>query len=116
MITEAHVSEETVAMARGLYEAYIANSGGLNYQGLPCPTWENLTPAIRGHWCATACEAHARILAMLVTKPKFEALKTAWEAIPDEGRVPDGVGAWLQPLINAATDIVNPDYAHKEPT
>ena len=41
-------------LARAAYEAYIENSGGLNYQGLPCPTWENLTPAIRDHWRVAA--------------------------------------------------------------
>jgi hypothetical protein len=49
--------ETATVIARELYEAYIASSGGLNYQGLPCPTWENLTEAVRQHWEAVARRA-----------------------------------------------------------
>lgn len=42
------------AYAKMLYEAYITNSGGRNYQGLPCPMWIDLPDAIRSHWCAVA--------------------------------------------------------------
>lgn len=38
-------------LARIAYEAYVADAGGLNYQGLPCPDWPDLTEAIRQHWC-----------------------------------------------------------------
>lgn len=43
--------------ARRLYEVYIANSDGLNFQGLPCPDWEALPTAIRSHWAAVALAA-----------------------------------------------------------
>ena len=45
------------ALPRELYEAYIASSGGLNYQGLPCPAWPDLTEAARQHWGAAAVRA-----------------------------------------------------------
>jgi hypothetical protein len=37
-----------------MYAAYTASSGGLNYQGKPCPKWDELPPAIQSHWCAAA--------------------------------------------------------------
>lgn len=40
--------------ARDFYATYCASSDGKNYQGLPCPEWESLTPAIRGHWYTVA--------------------------------------------------------------
>ncbi len=45
------------ARARQFYEAYIANSDGLNYRGDQCPPWDDLTPAVRSHWCAVAVVA-----------------------------------------------------------
>lgn len=42
------------AFARMLYAAYTRNSGNKNYQGLPCPTWEDLPHNIKSHWCAVA--------------------------------------------------------------
>ena len=46
--------------ARIGYEAYIAHSGGKNYRGDPCPAWDELPEAIRGHWEAAtnACCEH----------------------------------------------------------
>lgn len=38
--------------ARAAYEKYVAHSGGLNYLGQPCPAWDDLPEAIRGHWLA----------------------------------------------------------------
>ena len=43
-----------VALARKLYKAYTDSSGGLNYQGKPCPPWDDLTDPIRKHWTAAA--------------------------------------------------------------
>ncbi|HVK89498.1 MAG TPA: hypothetical protein VM513_35490 [Kofleriaceae bacterium] len=40
--------------ARDLYATYCASSDGKNYQGLPCPAWDALTPAVRGHWYTVA--------------------------------------------------------------
>ena len=43
--------------AQLLYDAYIASSGGLNYEGKPCPAWAELPEAIRTHWRAVVREA-----------------------------------------------------------
>jgi hypothetical protein len=40
--------------ARNAYAVYCASSDGKNYQGLPCPTWDALPEAIRGHWYTVA--------------------------------------------------------------
>jgi len=40
--------------ARDLYAVYCASSDGKNYQGLPCPAWDTLTAAVRGHWYTVA--------------------------------------------------------------
>lgn len=40
--------------ARDLYAVYCASSDGKNYQGLPCPVWDALTEAVRGHWYTVA--------------------------------------------------------------
>lgn len=40
--------------ARDLYATYCASSDGKNYQGLPCPAWNALTEAVRGHWYTVA--------------------------------------------------------------
>jgi hypothetical protein len=58
VLADAHLRIAPVRdTAKLLYEAYIANSEGLNYQGLPCPQWDDLTPAVRSHWCASAIAA-----------------------------------------------------------
>lgn len=40
--------------ARDFYAVYCASSDGKNYQGLPCPEWDKLTDAVRGHWYTVA--------------------------------------------------------------
>ena len=40
--------------ARDFYATYCASSDGKNYQGLPCPAWDALTEAVRGHWYTVA--------------------------------------------------------------
>lgn len=40
--------------ARDFYSVYCASSDGKNYQGLPCPAWDALTEAVRGHWYTVA--------------------------------------------------------------
>ena len=40
--------------ARDLYAVYCASSDGKNYQGMPCPAWDALTAAVRGHWYTVA--------------------------------------------------------------
>lgn len=36
------------------YVAYVQSTGGLNYQGLPCPHWVDLPPAIKRAWGVAA--------------------------------------------------------------
>jgi hypothetical protein len=55
---------EEADLARLAYEAYVADAGGLNYQGLPCPEWDKLTPAIRQHWTVAV-----RVVADVLTTP-----------------------------------------------
>lgn len=43
-----------VQLAQKLYEIYCHDTDWKNYQGLPCPTWDNLTPAVQQHWMAVA--------------------------------------------------------------
>lgn len=40
--------------ARELYNTYVQHAGGVNYEGKPCPKWDDLPDAIRGHWQAVA--------------------------------------------------------------
>jgi hypothetical protein len=40
--------------AKRLYGVYTQASGGLNWQGLPCPVWEELPANIQSYWQAVA--------------------------------------------------------------
>jgi hypothetical protein len=40
--------------ARDFYSVYCMSSDGKNYQGLPCPSWDTLTDAVRRHWYTVA--------------------------------------------------------------
>lgn len=40
--------------AQELYDHYVQASGGLNFQGNPCPKWDELPAKIRGNWEAVA--------------------------------------------------------------
>lgn len=64
-IDESTQPQEVRAEGRRLYEVYIANSDGLNFQGQPCPEWDALPSAIRSHWCAVA------LAASLTSPPKI---------------------------------------------
>jgi len=46
-----HLGGMIAARARDLYAVYCASSDGKNYQGNPCPAWDALPDAVRGHWC-----------------------------------------------------------------
>lgn len=50
----ADVSPEEQSFAQVGYQAYVASTGGLNYQGLPCPEWSKLPDAIRAAWAAAS--------------------------------------------------------------
>lgn len=45
-------TQQTVYCARKFYESYLDNSGGLAWDGRPCPTWDELNDAVKSHWCA----------------------------------------------------------------
>ncbi len=47
-------NQNVLRRARDLYAVYCASSDGKNYQGLPCPAWDALTEAVRGHWYTVA--------------------------------------------------------------
>lgn len=38
--------------AREAYQRYTATTGNKNYQGLPCPAFDDLTDQIKEAWCA----------------------------------------------------------------
>lgn len=59
-VIESDQPPSVIADARELYAAYTANSDNLNYEGKQCPAWEQLTPAVRSHWCAVVLEARIR--------------------------------------------------------
>ena len=42
--------------AERAYCAYLRSTGGLNYQGLPCPVWADLPEKICQAWRAAASE------------------------------------------------------------
>lgn len=50
-------SSALIEGAKRLYGAYTANAHNLNYQGKPCPAWDDLGDSVRSHWCATAAAA-----------------------------------------------------------
>lgn len=57
VVEEDKCTESVRVAARAMYESYVTNARGKNYEGKPCPKWEDLTAAIRGHWCAAAITA-----------------------------------------------------------
>lgn len=46
--------ESEASFAELGYRAYVKFTGGLNYQGLPCPKWPDLPEKIRGAWDAAS--------------------------------------------------------------
>ena len=62
LIDFATCDAKTVTAARDLYNAYIANSRGLSWNGQPCPTWDVLVSKaspVCSHWCAVVLSARA---------------------------------------------------------
>lgn len=47
---------EQAPLAKLAYEAYGKVTDGKNYQGLPMPSWEDLTDKIREAWDAAVTE------------------------------------------------------------
>lgn len=56
-IDEDTQPEDVKDEAEGFYNAYIKNSDGKAWDGRQCPAWEDLTSAVRSHWCAVALHA-----------------------------------------------------------
>lgn len=56
-VTASNMPESILVDARRLYERYIKNSGGLAWDGRPCPRWEELGLPVQSHWCAVVLEA-----------------------------------------------------------
>ena len=49
-------------LGQELYQAYVLDAGGLNYQSKPCPLWQDLPPETQQHWCAVAETAKDSII------------------------------------------------------
>lgn len=64
-VDEAACTDAIRDVARSLYVAYVDNADGKNYQGLPCPAWNELTSAVRSHWCAAALHGLSNGLPLL---------------------------------------------------
>jgi len=54
IITTFSTTVSMIDLACDLYKTYTDSSGGLNYQGKPCPQWNELPSEIRKHWVAVA--------------------------------------------------------------
>lgn len=84
-------NQNVIRVARDLYATYCASSDGKNYQGLPCPAWDALTEAVRGHWYTVAMRACA--MAEAATHIGQDApIKMALSTPPDShtiGHLPD---------------------------
>jgi hypothetical protein len=55
-VVRARLATFTVAavLAKDLYLAYCASSDWKNFQGEPCPPWDDLPETVRTHWGAVA--------------------------------------------------------------
>lgn len=137
MITEDMCTQAVRDLARAMYEAYIENSGGLSWDGKPCPTWDALGDKVRSHWCAAATLAApfepqpgyitAKVTAghrmvrkgeevAIVPMVDIAAMRAAWQAVPTNLVVARDIATWLQPLINTVTQILHPGaFASKQP-
>jgi hypothetical protein len=58
---------DATALAKIAYQAYSKTTGGLNFQGMPMPTWDNLGPKIQRAW-QNAAQAVADHLNATTTK------------------------------------------------
>lgn len=55
-VTERDSDPKLVDLARRMFKVYAANSENRTHDNKVIPSWEQLTPAVRGHWCAAAIE------------------------------------------------------------
>lgn len=100
LVLEEECTDRVRAGARSLYERYIGNSGGLNYEGKPCPPWPELTSAVRSHWCATFLEASVMLEAPLVSRVEELERKLAARApasAPNHDARPQGKSTDFRP-------------------
>lgn len=85
-------NQNALRVARDLYATYCASSEGKNYQGLPCPAWDALTEAVRGHWYTVAMRACAFAAAAVETSNADAPIDLALVSPPSDvvvGHLPD---------------------------
>jgi hypothetical protein len=58
--------EDLIALAREAYQAYGRTTGNRDYQGLPMPEWDGMTPTIRSAWI-NSVEATIHHLTVVLT-------------------------------------------------
>ena len=71
--------------ARTAYEAYVKDTGGLNYQGNPCPKWAELPLKIQHAWKAAVMPLMAELqgaISDMVTETR-STLETIAEVLAD---------------------------------
>jgi hypothetical protein len=56
------ISDDRDSPARAAYERYMTSCEGLNYEGKPCPKWDDLTDAVRKHWAAAVDSRTPRLV------------------------------------------------------
>lgn len=54
---DREAQEDLEDLERELYESYVADAGGLSWDGKACPLWDDLPKAQREHWAAAAAAA-----------------------------------------------------------
>jgi hypothetical protein len=61
-VLRIRAEQDQVARGRLAFEAYDKDRGGVNYQGLPTPKWDDLTPGIRHGWVVGAAAVREQVL------------------------------------------------------
>ncbi len=70
--------DELTRLAKHKYAVYMASCSGLNYQGLPCPMWDALTDAVRGHWTSVARDSMLGLFVALDAMPDPTAARATY--------------------------------------
>lgn len=101
-------SEKAEAPERA-YCAYLRSTGGLNYQGLPCPEWDHLPSAIRDAWAAASSEILSGVKTLLPLPP--DTAEAICEPVQDPyvgGTVhlPDRNGDTSYPVLVQLNDVI----------
>lgn len=102
--------QNVVVRARDFYAIYMASCSGLNYQGLPCPQWKDLTDSVRGHWRVVAL----RSLQLQASDPEVLQLGQEAKILPssyvlnhlgDSTRVEMAVATWTNYSIDSTVAL-----------